>query len=78
MGVRYPELLSFIASYNESRFAAIEATINSIRRSLKWQQHGRITETERTLKGSKGDDQISTLHWKCTDSETVDGVVHIG
>ena len=27
MGVRYPELLSFIASYNESRFTAIEARI---------------------------------------------------
>ena len=37
-----------------------------------------ITNTERTLKGSKGDDQISTLHWQCTDSETVDGVVHSG
>ena len=37
-----------------------------------------ITQTERTFKGSKGDDQISTLHWQCTDSETVDGVVHIG
>ena len=37
-----------------------------------------ITNTERTLKGSKGDVQISTLHWQCTDSETVDGVVHSG
>lgn len=37
-----------------------------------------ITQTERTIKGSKGDDQISTLHWRCTDSETVDGVVHNG
>ena len=27
MGVRYPELLSFIASYNESRFTAIEARL---------------------------------------------------
>jgi hypothetical protein len=27
LGVRYPELLSFIASYNESRFTAIEARI---------------------------------------------------
>jgi len=27
MGVRYPELLSFIASYNESRFIAIEARL---------------------------------------------------
>ena len=37
-----------------------------------------ITQTERTLKGSKGDDQISTLHWECKDSETVDGVIHRG
>ena len=37
-----------------------------------------ITQAERTLKGSKGDDQISTLHWQCTDSETVDGVIHRG
>jgi len=27
MGIRYPELLSFVASYNESRFTAIEARI---------------------------------------------------
>ena len=27
LGVRYPELLSFIASYNESRFSAIEARL---------------------------------------------------
>jgi len=37
-----------------------------------------ITNTERTLKGSKGDDQISVLHWECTDQETVDGVIHSG
>ena len=37
-----------------------------------------ILNTERTLKGSKGDDQITTLHWQCTDSETVDDVVHSG
>jgi len=37
-----------------------------------------ITNTERTLKGSKGDEQISTLHWECTSQETVDGVVHSG
>tara|TARA_R110002020_G_scaffold73546_1_gene188701 strand:- start:12145 stop:12468 length:324 start_codon:yes stop_codon:yes gene_type:complete len=37
-----------------------------------------ISQTERTLKGSKGDDQISTLHWECTDKETVDGVLHSG
>tara|TARA_R100001082_G_C4258660_1_gene114604 strand:+ start:99 stop:422 length:324 start_codon:yes stop_codon:yes gene_type:complete len=38
----------------------------------------RIIQTERTLKGSKSDDQISTLHWECKDSETVDGVDHVG
>ena len=38
----------------------------------------RILQTDRTIKGSKGDDQISTLHWECTDSETVDGAVHSG
>ena len=37
-----------------------------------------ITNTERTLKGSKGDDQIHCLHWECTDQETVDGVIHSG
>jgi len=30
MGVRYPELLSFVASYNESRFTAIEARITKL------------------------------------------------
>jgi len=37
-----------------------------------------ITRTERTLKGSKGDDQISILHWECTDKETVDDAIHSG
>ena len=37
-----------------------------------------IVDTDRTLKGSKGDDQIHRLHWQCTDSETVDGVNHQG
>jgi len=37
-----------------------------------------ITNTERTLKGSKGNDQIHCLHWECTSQETVDGVVHSG
>jgi len=37
-----------------------------------------IIDTERTLKGSKGDNQIHCLHWQCTDQETVDGVVHRG
>jgi hypothetical protein len=30
MGVRYPELLSFIASYNESRFTAIEERLTAL------------------------------------------------
>ena len=30
MGIRYPELLSFIASYNESRFTAIEARLTAL------------------------------------------------
>jgi hypothetical protein len=30
MGVRYPELLSFIARYNESRFTAIEARLTAL------------------------------------------------
>ena len=37
-----------------------------------------ITNTDRTIKGSKGDNQIFILHWQCTDKETVDGVNHIG
>jgi|TARA_A100000172_G_scaffold14164_1_gene7433 hypothetical protein len=37
-----------------------------------------ITQTERTLKGSKGDDQIYRLYWQCFGSETVDGVIHEG
>jgi hypothetical protein len=30
-----------------------------------------ITTTEYDIKGSKGDNQITTLHWECTDSEDV-------
>ena len=30
MGIRYPELLSFIASYNETRFTAIEARLTAL------------------------------------------------
>ena len=41
-----------------------------------------ITSTEYDIKGSKGDNQITTLHWECTDSEdvTTDGktVTHRG
>ena len=41
-----------------------------------------ITSTQYDIKGSKGDNQITTLHWECTDSEdvTTDGetVTHRG
>tara|TARA_A100001015_G_scaffold302653_1_gene391124 strand:+ start:442 stop:777 length:336 start_codon:yes stop_codon:yes gene_type:complete len=41
-----------------------------------------ITSTQYDIKGSKGDNQITTLHWECTDSEdvTTDGetVTHSG
>jgi len=41
-----------------------------------------IVNTEYDVKGSKGDNQITTLHWQCTDSEdvTTDGktVTHSG
>ena len=37
-----------------------------------------IVNTERTIAGSKGANQIHQLHWECTDKETVDGVVHSG
>ena len=41
-----------------------------------------IVNTEYDIKGSKGDNQITTLHWQCTDSEdvTTDGktVTHSG
>ena len=30
-----------------------------------------ITSTQYDIKGSKGDNQITTLHWECTDSEDV-------
>ena len=30
MGIRYPELLSFLAAYNEQRFAAIETRIKAL------------------------------------------------
>ena len=28
-----------------------------------------ITSTEYDIKGSKGDNQITTLHWECTDED---------
>ena len=41
-----------------------------------------IVNTEYDVKESKGDNQITTLHWQCTDSEdvTIDGetVTHSG
>ena len=41
-----------------------------------------ITRTQYDIKGSKGDNQITTLHWECRDSEdvTTDGetVTHRG
>jgi hypothetical protein len=30
LGVRYPELLSFVAAYNEQRFASIEARLTAL------------------------------------------------
>lgn len=37
-----------------------------------------ITNTEYQLKSDHGDNLITTLHWECTDRETVDGVIHSG
>tara|TARA_B100001094_G_C17509045_1_gene474681 strand:+ start:82 stop:405 length:324 start_codon:yes stop_codon:yes gene_type:complete len=37
-----------------------------------------ITNTEFQLKSDFGDNLMTTLHWQCTDSETVDGVIHSG
>tara|TARA_R100001594_G_scaffold21754_2_gene42023 strand:+ start:18023 stop:18346 length:324 start_codon:yes stop_codon:yes gene_type:complete len=37
-----------------------------------------ITNTEFELKSDHGDNLITTLHWECTDRETVDGVLHSG
>ena len=30
MGIRYPELLSFVAAYNEQRFASIETRLTAL------------------------------------------------
>ena len=38
----------------------------------------KISNTDYTVKGAKGTNQISTLHWDCSDTETVDGVTHSG
>ena len=37
-----------------------------------------ISNTDYTVKGAKGTNQIHQLHWTCTDAETVDGVTHTG
>ena len=37
-----------------------------------------ITNTEFQLKSDFGDNLMTTLHWECTDQETVDGVIHSG
>ena len=38
----------------------------------------RIVNTEYTVKGAKGTNQIHQLHWDCSDAEIVDGVTHSG
>jgi hypothetical protein len=38
----------------------------------------KIIDTDYTLKGAKGTNQIKTIHWECIDSETVSDVVHSG
>ena len=38
----------------------------------------KIVNTDYTVKGVKGTNQISTLHWDCSDTETVDDVTHSG
>ena len=38
----------------------------------------KIVNTNYTVTGAKGTNQINTLHWTCTDAETVDGVTHNG
>lgn len=37
-----------------------------------------IVNTEYQLKSDHGDNLITTLHWQCTDQDTVDGVNHQG
>ena len=38
----------------------------------------KIVNTDYTVKGAKGTNQISTLHWECSDTETIDDVTHNG
>ena len=33
----------------------------------------KIVNTDYTVNGAKGTNQIHQLHWDCTDAETVDG-----
>ncbi len=35
----------------------------------------KIVNTDYTVKGAKGTNQIHQLHWTCTDAETVDGTM---
>ena len=69
----------------------LEAAIGDVRSAVKQRQeglkdiektYGYLTSTQYDIKGSKGDNQITTLHWQCTDSEdvTTDGktVTHNG
>ena len=38
----------------------------------------KIVNTDYTVEGAKGTNQISTLHWDCSDTEIVDCVSHSG
>ena len=38
----------------------------------------KIVNTDYTVTGAKGTNQIHQLHWDCGDAETVDGVTHSG
>ena len=38
----------------------------------------KIVNTDYTVNGAKGTNQIHQLHWTCSDAETVDGVTHTG
>ncbi len=38
----------------------------------------KIVNTDYTVKGAKGTNQITTLHWTCGDEEKVGDVTHSG
>ena len=38
----------------------------------------KIVNTDYTVTGAKGTNQIHQLHWTCSDAETVDDVTHSG